>query len=759
MKPPALILLVLALILVNFGHSQTINSFRQNSQRCPPIIQVEPAILEFNGVPGTITSEVFTIFNIAEIGCDNLNFNLEIEYSNQNTKTNNFDTILIEEHFTGGIIPEGWSVIGMGESNWSVENTFHAGGASPELQLSWSPSFMGATYMASPVLNTEGLTSLTLNFTHFVDWYENNFTVGVATSGDGGATWYPAWSVMPSGNIGPESKTITIIDNNVGSADFIFAFFFDGNSINLDYWYIDDVVLTGTDVIPPDWLSVIPISGAITSGQSLNLTATCDLSNFPVGPYAATIKILSDDPVTPLLNLPVVVIPTLTGPVIFVQPASIYVEVEMGQTLNTSMMIGNIGDEILTFNISTPTEPGKTNDWFAIDPTAGMVYPGSVIDVNLQFFSGTLPNGTYSTEIIIANNSPVNPVIIPVTMVITGCSLPPPVNLTVQIYGITLVYLQWEPPETDDWLEWDDGANFDNIGLTSGGTFIAAARWLPVHISQYDGEYLKRISLYLNENTPGVTYTLKVWKGENASILLYSQLLSDIVDQQWNTFSLNPPVQVDGTQELWVGYEVTHPAGTEPAGVDDGPAIAGLGDKVFYNGTWGNLSGFGLNSNWNIKANIFEVDSLDYILLGYNAYVSWDYENNFVKMNQNIITETSYQTFLNPPFMRKFYVTAVYDICESDPSNLAYTPVSADDNPNDHQTLTISPNPANDYLNVQAAELIERIFIFDVHGKNLLSISVNSNQTLVDVSGIPAGLYYLRAETERSFYAKKFIIR
>jgi hypothetical protein len=154
-------------------------------------------------------------------------------------------TLVIEDFSGGNMPPAGWT-IDAHSANWSNVATTNAGGTSPEARFFYSPSFNDISRLISPVINTDGFTSLTLTFRHFLDDYSGNaYSLGVATRASSGP-WNVAWTVSPTGDIGPELKVIQITTSDVGSADFEFCIFFDGNSYNLDNWYIDDIELSVT---------------------------------------------------------------------------------------------------------------------------------------------------------------------------------------------------------------------------------------------------------------------------------------------------------------------------------------------------------------------------------------------------------------------------------------------------------------------------------------------------------------------------------
>ena len=100
-----------------------------------------------------------------------------------------------------------WTIVGpLGLTNWSWQSTNNAAGlAAGEMQFSWTPSFVGDSYIMSPVIPSAGL-NLTISFEHFVDYFGAGLSVGAAYTTDAGATWTTIWSVVdPPGNVGPRA--------------------------------------------------------------------------------------------------------------------------------------------------------------------------------------------------------------------------------------------------------------------------------------------------------------------------------------------------------------------------------------------------------------------------------------------------------------------------------------------------------------------------------------------------------------------------
>ena len=147
---------------------------------------------------------------------------------------------LFSEYFTS--YPNGWTRSPV-VTNWAQRSTSNAGGTSPELRFYYNPRTTNTFRFYSPSIDTTGYTEATLSFKHFFDWYATPFTIKVETSTDS-VNWNTVWSyVDPTVNIGPETVSIPLT-TGVGSSTFYISFTLIGDSYNMDYWYIDDVLLS-----------------------------------------------------------------------------------------------------------------------------------------------------------------------------------------------------------------------------------------------------------------------------------------------------------------------------------------------------------------------------------------------------------------------------------------------------------------------------------------------------------------------------------
>jgi subtilisin family serine protease len=159
-----------------------------------------------------------------------------------------------------------------------------------------------------------------------------------------------------------------------------------------------------------------------------------------------------------------------------------------------------------------------------------------------------------------------------------------------------------------EWIHWDSGETHGTVGLISSGEFSIASRWEPSDLADYDGKYISAIS-FLPTSTD-CDYTVRFW--DASGNVLYSKLVDDIMVDSWNFVSLDSLYAIDASEELWFGLHLNQ-GGSFPAGIDDGPAVAGKGDLINGGDGWVSMfTGFGeeYNSNWNLQAYVTEAITL-----------------------------------------------------------------------------------------------------------------------------------------------------
>ena len=166
-----------------------------------------------------------------------------------------------EEDFSGitvGEIPVGWSRSG---TNWGVTNSSNAGGTTPEMRFSWNPYQDGCIRLISPRILVDDNDYLQLSFLYTVEHLPYIYDLEVEISDDL-ENWITVWSIRPTANIYQEFEEILFYAE--GWSDIYIAWTFVGISTNIDFWYIDNILLESGEFPSPDNI-VISISDGMAN--------------------------------------------------------------------------------------------------------------------------------------------------------------------------------------------------------------------------------------------------------------------------------------------------------------------------------------------------------------------------------------------------------------------------------------------------------------------------------------------------------------
>lgn len=188
-------------------------------------------------------------------------------------------TFIWEAFNAGQMPPTGWTLDGYA-SQWSVGNSNTAGGDPPEAIFTYTNG-NGTSRFVSPNIDLTGLTSVKLNFWHMYDDYSGaGPKVGVATRSNNGA-WTSVWEQDPTSNIPSTQVDVTISNSDVGSSTFQFCFYVTGNLYNIDYWYLDNILLINplnldagiTGITTPTYIGgPTPVTGQVMNFGQTTIT-------------------------------------------------------------------------------------------------------------------------------------------------------------------------------------------------------------------------------------------------------------------------------------------------------------------------------------------------------------------------------------------------------------------------------------------------------------------------------------------------------
>lgn len=178
----------------------------------------------------------------------------------------------------------------------------------------------------------------------------------------------------------------------------------------------------------------------------------------------------------------------------------------------------------------------------------------------------------------------------------------PPCNVLATLEGDN-VNLTWDAPGLIEnrWIHYDDGQNHESIGTGSAADFDVAIRFPVYALQSYAGASLQAVKAWPAEEG---SFSIRVWTGGDDSApaqMVVDQPFTPELDT-YNTVILDSPVYITGTEELWFGYRCVVADGY-PAGCDNGPAMNGLGNMIYFEGAWESLTSLNpnLTYNWNIQ--------------------------------------------------------------------------------------------------------------------------------------------------------------
>lgn len=181
----------------------------------------------------------------------------------------------LTEVFSTGSLPACWTTqfSGTGALNkWTVSNTAHAGGTAYEMKSKFQSVDPGITRLVTVPLNTLGMTQLNLSFRHMLDAYSAGCTLRIQSSTDGINWTNEAWSVASSATNIAASQVNTTILNNLNSSSTLIGFTIEGNLFSYDYWYIDDISISGNNKTLNLTLYLEGLFNGTTMNKSKNAT-------------------------------------------------------------------------------------------------------------------------------------------------------------------------------------------------------------------------------------------------------------------------------------------------------------------------------------------------------------------------------------------------------------------------------------------------------------------------------------------------------
>ncbi len=143
----------------------------------------------------------------------------------------------------------------------------------------------------------------------------------------------------------------------------------------------------------------------------------------------------------------------------------------------------------------------------------------------------------------------------------------------------------------------------------------------------------------------------------------------------------------------------------------------------------------------------------------------YEYTFNLAVNVSEIIAPEWYNNYLYPPFYNELLTEIYYswdgtDFTINSKGTFYYSDIVGINEVIDNSIFIIYPNPANDYIMINAGSTnTNEIQIFNVYGQCVMSVDTQNNisEYRVDISNLPAGMYFTRIANDKNNVVKRFV--
>jgi hypothetical protein len=362
----------------------------------------------------------------------------------------------------------------------------------------------------------------------------------------------------------------------------------------------------------------------------------------------------------------------------------------------------------------------------------------------------------------------------------------PPFDLTAEMEWYTTeihVYLNWIAPYAmqGEWISYNDGTFENALASTDGGAGLAQI-FTPTQYPCMVTEVRFFVSGYMNYYQDEEVYVLT---GDGATILAGPYVVQG-VENDWVTVDIADVTITDGTfmvatfnvlpdgpfigmddsyydASLYFGsigsftelgqygyfYIGSHEAYVEYE-ITDNVVVNSVLTSPKSNGSRAEISESNTFSNGTLKPTRY--------LLGFNIFRNeGGGEFELIDYTTDIIyTDTLYTYYTT----YCYYITAVYDQCESDSSNNACIgyPYGIEEFGSE-SIISVYPNPATGFVNIESTENITKITVINYVGQLVYEKKVSDETNIyLNTASYESGVYILKIETENGITAKRITI-
>ena len=371
----------------------------------------------------------------------------------------------------------------------------------------------------------------------------------------------------------------------------------------------------------------------------------------------------------------------------------------------------------------------------------------------------------------------------------------PIINPVAEIVGENVKISWYEPiPDINKWFKHCiNDVIFGRVGYgeDEGNDLTAAMRFTPADLDNLgivSGHAITKVALGVGTEMEFINLMeIRIWEGgssvTSAGQLVYTQPITNytsFAETAMNEVILTTPYIIDASKELRIGYRVVNTKGY-PLGRDAGPIVSQKGGlflcPVLNNGQWVELTLYGVNANFSIKAYVTsdeefigkksDIELSSKSMTGYTVYrlEQEQIEDEWTLLSDNVTGLTYTDSYWNmlSGGIYQWAIKANYTSGQSDAKITNALEKQVGIRGNSLSNVVIYPNPASDELRITNYELRDGLLsrtlsaveveIFDVYGRNVVGAygkrpkTEHPNEIIFDISHLVNGVYFVVIES------------
>lgn len=644
--------------------------------------------------------------------------------------------VVMQEFFDGNDIPSGWEIMEDGFDNWQVTPTTYAGDEANELHLCWAPYFTNPTRMVFNPVDLTGIYNVTFSFDHFVTHVTDVCTVSVETSSDGGNTWHRCFSRGIGYNeivIYEESFEINNVD--MGKPDVLFSIYVEPmfSSAYFDDWYFDDIIIMGEesgDVLDLG-ISTINIQEDIACGDKTMAMTVRNFGTLDITSVEASYQIDDNQPVAETFSVNIA--PMETANLSFTAPANLA-----------------FGDYTITMNIMNVNgvvDDDQADDQMTKDITAHLGLAQRIPLLEVFSSSNCAPCAPLNAELqTFCDNNPDK-----YSYIKYCASYPydPYFNPDVSVRGdylsdgglpfVPVIYMDFECLMNYAPTQEAFNVHYNTPSLADiRGSFYTEGSQIFITADVMSYTNMNNATVYVSVNEKVTTGNV----GDNGETEFHHVMMKMLPDATGKNINFS---QGD-IARFEYNYDMSTTFVEE---MNDLEVVVWIEEFEVANV---------LNSHflYDTPEHPYPVENLTLMKNGTTFTASWDAHEGAnpvgynVTLNGNLVVENGIATdYSFTGEDDNFYVVEVQAVYNNDIVSVkrvitSYEIVAVDEN--EIVECRVFPNPTCDRVSIQAATTIQNAVVYDVMGKVLNVVNINSESAEMSFAGYVGGLYFIKLQ-------------